>query len=231
MAISIKREIYVIAAINTLIYMALRLCPDTGPQILDNVALNCSPGSWTERPWTLFSYMWVHIDGIHLAANIVGLTLYGNIALRYTHPAICAIIFLLGGMAGGSAAYSIGNEYMLIGSSAGVTALMGAVTVARPRVTVMRIPLSSLTAAIIITDIISATHIGYNALVSHIGGFSAGIVAGAIVEWFRRREKSRKDNAIAWRTLTDSLQRLEQSGFESLSAEQQHRIINSTDIK
>lgn len=231
MAISIKRDIYIIAAINTLIYMALRLYPDTGPQILDSVALNCSPESLSERPWTFLSYMWVHIDGIHLAANIAGLILYGNLAIKHGSSALCVTILFTGGIAGGLAAYAIGGEYMLIGLSAGIMALMGAVTVARPRLSVKRVPLSSITAAIIITDIISATGIGYNALASHIGGFSAGIAAGAIAGWIRQREKNRKDSAMAWRALAESFEQLEQSGFESLSAEQQHRIINSSKIK
>jgi len=87
------------------------------------------------KPWTLFSYMWVHAnlgdDLFHIIFNMMWLWTFGQFFLRYHTNKQLLILFICGGIAGGLAFLGLSDGY-LIGASGAIFALVAAVAVRQP---------------------------------------------------------------------------------------------------
>ncbi|WP_421694891.1 rhomboid family intramembrane serine protease [Aestuariivirga sp.] len=83
------------------------------------------PGS---QYWSLFTYMLLHADWMHLLFNCLWLLIFGTPAARYLGTsrflALCVISGLVGGLC--SLALHWGQEIIIIGASGAVSGLLGA---------------------------------------------------------------------------------------------------------
>lgn len=61
---------------NTVIHL-LRLTLFTAPGVI--AAMSLDPSAGLSRPWTLLTYMFLHRDLFHLAANMLGLYVFGSV--------------------------------------------------------------------------------------------------------------------------------------------------------
>jgi membrane associated rhomboid family serine protease len=69
--------------------------------IVDYFALPANPESLLSRPWTLLTYMFLHIDFFHVLFNMLWLYWFGKIFLEFLKSRQLLLIYLLGGMSGG----------------------------------------------------------------------------------------------------------------------------------
>ena len=69
--------------------------------IVDYFALPAKPESLISRPWTLLTYMFLHIDFFHVLFNMLWLFWFGKIFLEFLKSRQLLLIYLLGGMSGG----------------------------------------------------------------------------------------------------------------------------------
>ncbi len=94
------------------------------------------------KPWTLFTYMFLHFDFLHILFNILWLYWLGKIFLFYFNSKQLVGIYILGGLAGGIfflAAYNLFPAFTemvvfsrLLGASASVIAIVIAVAMWAP---------------------------------------------------------------------------------------------------
>jgi membrane associated rhomboid family serine protease len=69
--------------------------------IVDYFALPAKPESLLIRPWTLVTYMFLHIDFFHILFNMLWLYWFGKIFLEFLKSRQLLLIYLLGGLSGG----------------------------------------------------------------------------------------------------------------------------------
>jgi membrane associated rhomboid family serine protease len=69
--------------------------------IVDYFALPANLGSLLSHPWTLLTYMFLHIDFFHVLFNMLWLYWFGKIFLEFLKSGQLLLIYLLGGISGG----------------------------------------------------------------------------------------------------------------------------------
>ncbi|WP_163716439.1 rhomboid family protein [Mangrovibacterium lignilyticum] len=110
--------------------------------ILPWLALPADVSVLATRPWTLFTYMFLHFDFLHILFNVLWLYWMGRIFLTYFDPKKLLAIYILGGLAGGVfflLAYNLFPAFSdivqfsrLLGASASVLAIIAAVATYAP---------------------------------------------------------------------------------------------------
>ncbi|HEX54940.1 MAG: rhomboid family intramembrane serine protease [Candidatus Altiarchaeales archaeon] len=163
--------------------------------ILNNFAL--IPEFIIEKPWTIITSIFLHADAWHLFLNMFVLYFFGLYLERLVGERNFLRTYFIGGICA-SAAYLITSFFFdipppsvpAIGASGAVFAVMGALVVLRPRLTILvnfffPMPLwmwAMIYTFIALTDML--TTMGGVAHNAHLGGLIAGIYLG---NKFKRR--------------------------------------------
>lgn len=187
--IVINVSIFLLLAVINLITKLFKLPPSF--QILDYIGVPSDPSLLLKRPWTLLTYMFIHVDILHILLNMLFLYWFGQIFLSYFNAKNLGSLYVLGGLAGAilyilafnTIPYYIdmGNLPM-IGASASVTAIMFAAAFYNPRTEVnlffiWRIKIIYIAIFIFIIDFISlASDSNPGGHVAHIGGAILGYI-------------------------------------------------------
>lgn len=90
----------------------------------------------TSLPFGLFSHLFIHVGAQHLLSNIIPLVIFAFVLESVATAFDVALVFFLSGVAA-SLVFSILNPGVaLVGSSAGVSGIMGAAALVKPRVSI-----------------------------------------------------------------------------------------------
>jgi membrane associated rhomboid family serine protease len=125
-----------------LVFVGYKLSGSDGSLMLNWLALPASFELFIHRPWTIFSYMFLHFDLLHILFNVLWLYWFGRIFLEYHNQEKLLSLYLIGGIVGGITymlAYnlipflhkSIFNV-QLLGASASVIAIVIAIAIYVP---------------------------------------------------------------------------------------------------
>lgn len=114
-----------VLAVATLIALALGPSSDLGVLLRAGamVRSRVDAGEW----WRLVSCVFVHVGGVHLAVNVIGLYFLGRVAEELFGGARTVAIFGLAGLAGSLASYAASPALVSAGASGGILGLLGAV--------------------------------------------------------------------------------------------------------
>lgn len=168
-------------------------------------------------PWTIFSYMFVHANLMHLFFNMLWLYFFGHFFLRWFQQRQFYIVYIGGGILGGLfylLGYNLLPYYetridfsLLAGASAAILSLTLALAFYRPDEEVHlfmlgRFKLKWLAVAMIVIDLLSLTGENAGGSLSHIGGALFGLAAGL---YYRRFGMWQSDNS--WNTIKENLGR------------------------
>ena len=146
------------------------------------LAVTADVSSLILKPWTLFTYMFVHEEFLHLLFNMVWLYWFGQIFLRYFNEKKLISLYLLGGLSGAILyilafnAFTIYNPAIpMIGASASVIAIVLAISFYIPDHTINlmfigSVKLKYIAVATIIIDILSITSSNAGGHIAHLGG-------------------------------------------------------------
>lgn len=147
-------------------------------------------------PWTIFSYMFVHVDFLHIIFNLLALYWFGKLFLQYLSQKQLVGVYILGGITGALVYILTLNTIpyfsvlrhssYLIGTSASVMAIIFTVVAHYPDDNI-RIPLIGniklkyIGLAVFLLDVmgVSATDLG--GTMAHIGGAAFGLVYGILL--------------------------------------------------
>ena len=158
---------------------------------IENISFPLSLHGFLFKPWTLITYMFVHIELMHLFWNMVTLFWFGQILTNFTDSKKIIPLYLLGGIAGGIITILLVNlipdfnifiGLPLVGASAGVTAIIIAAAALVPnyQLNLMFIgPVKLIYVAlfVIFIDVLSVTsfnNVGGN--IAHLGGALMGFI-------------------------------------------------------
>lgn len=142
-------------------------------------------------PWTVFTYMFVHLDLMHILFNMLWLFFFGGMFLRWFNPRQLGGLYVIGGLFGAlfyAMAYNllpafIGVDASLKGASASILALGIAVAFYRPDEPVSlfllgTIKLKWLAIAMVVMDVLSLNGSNAGGSIAHLGGAVAGLLFG-----------------------------------------------------
>jgi membrane associated rhomboid family serine protease len=165
------------------------------------------------RPWTIFTYMFVHFDFLHILFNMLWLYWFGKIFLLFFNGRQMGGLYILGGIAGGLLfilSYNIfpffdgasGNTF-LVGASASIMAIVFAVSFYQKDYTINllllgRVKLIYLAIGVLLLDVIAITSENTGGHIAHIGGALLGIL-------FADRYRKGKDLTASMNRLIDRL--------------------------
>ncbi|MBI9055389.1 MAG: rhomboid family intramembrane serine protease [Bacteroidales bacterium] len=134
------------------------------------------------KPWTLFTYMFVHEDFLHIIFNLLWFYWFGQIFLKYFNEKKLISLYILGGLAGAVLyilafnAFSIYNPSIpMIGASASVIAIVVAISFYIPDHTINLmfigpVKLKYIAIGSVIIDILSITSSNAGGHIAHLGG-------------------------------------------------------------
>ena len=119
--------------INILIWVVVRLTfvgyklsGADGSVILSWLALPASFQLLLTRPWTVFTYMFLHFEFLHILFNVLWLYWFGRIFLEYHNERKLLSLYLFGGLSGGLAYMLSYNLIPVFGDSIFTSQLLGA---------------------------------------------------------------------------------------------------------
>lgn len=147
--------------------------------LVEWLGLDSSFPSLLKKPWSIFTYMFVHLRFFHLLFNMIMLYIIGDFFYRYFGDKAFARFYFLGGIAGGLLFLLVDliyDEYsLLMGASAAIYAVLFAMVAYQPDLKVRMFfvsePIKLLYVAIgfiALGFVMSADNFGGN--ISHVGG-------------------------------------------------------------
>lgn len=134
-----------------------------------------------ERPWTVFTYAFLHGSFSHLFFNMFALVMFGLILESIVGYKKFLIIFFLSSIASGIVTTFFYSS--VVGASGAIFGIIGVLGVIRPKMSVLvfGVPLPMIVAVIIwaIFDLLGVFYPGSNvAYFGHLGGLVFGLAVG-----------------------------------------------------
>jgi membrane associated rhomboid family serine protease len=158
-------------------------------QVLDYITLPSSFTAWAQKPWTLVTFMFAHVDVWMLISNLLWLGAFGYIFQDLTGNGQIIPIYLYGGMAGGVVfllACNLvpgmkGAHLELLGANAGIMAIAVATTMVAPDYRIFPmlnggIPLWILTIIFVAVDVAGLGISPFPYHLSHLAGAAMGFL-------------------------------------------------------
>jgi len=148
-------------------------------------AVPADPGALMEHPWSIFTYMFLHEDFLHLLFNMIVLYFSGRIFMEYLNDRKLLTTYILGGIAGAVFYIAAFNFFpvfdesisvsVALGASASVLAILIAVATYVPDYSVIllffgRIKLKYLVLVFILIDLLSIKQGNAGGHIAHLGG-------------------------------------------------------------
>jgi membrane associated rhomboid family serine protease len=155
------------------------------------LAVPASLGNLLYRPWSLFTYMFVHAGFFHILFNMLWLYWIGQIFQEYLGSKKLVAVYFLGGLAGAFMYILAFNIFPLfrsnldtsfaVGASASVLAVVVGAATLLPNFTIRlflfgNVPLKYLALAMVIIDLLSASGSNAGGHFAHLGGAVFGFV-------------------------------------------------------
>ena len=150
-----------------------------------------SPALLIQRPWTLITYMFVHVDFLHILFNMLWLYWFGKIFLQFFTGRQFGGLYLMGGIAGGAFFMFAYNTFpylkqlpvtsFLAGASASVMAIVFAVSFYQKEykinlLLIGQVKLIYLAIGVLLIDILAITSENSGGHIAHIGGALSGML-------------------------------------------------------
>jgi membrane associated rhomboid family serine protease len=188
------------------------------------------------RPWTLFTYMFLHAGLGHIFFNMLGLVFFGpRLEQRVGGPTFVKL-YLLAGLGGALFSILFAPQYPVVGASAAVQGVLMGFAMFWPRVRILIYFVLPVEAWLLVLGyVILSFSYGVGgardgiAHFAHLGGLLTGFVYLRWVEWHRgaaRREFQRKVQDTPSAALSDgpALQRWEAIDLKLLHELNRHEV-------
>ncbi|MDR3262168.1 MAG: rhomboid family intramembrane serine protease [Tannerella sp.] len=190
----LTKLIYINVGIFLVIRLAmviLTLFQAEGAHFLVYLQMPSSPELLLYRPWTLLTYMFLHVDFLHILFNMLWLYWFGRIFLLFLNERQLGGLYVSGGIAGAVLfllAYNVfpyfrneAGPSFLMGASASVMAIVFAVSFYQKNYEISllflgRIKLIYLAWATFLIDLLSVASTNAGGHIAHLGGALFGIL-------------------------------------------------------
>ena len=141
------------------------------------------------RPWTIFTYMFIHKDFFHLLFNMMWLNMFGKILLENFSNKQVFNLYILGGIVGAFIyliLYDVffvtyGESIPMIGASASIMSIVFAACVFQPNREIMLMLLGSvklifIALGVLVFDLIGLSGTNAGGSIAHLAGAILGII-------------------------------------------------------
>jgi len=159
-------------------------------KVMQYLMISAEPSKLITRPWTLFTYMFVHQNLLHILFNMLWLFWFGKIFLQYLTEKQLLSTYLLGGLAGAIFYLILLNlmpwlsDYLnssMMGASAAIMAIVIAISFYVPDYTMYLlfigpVKLKYIALFSIIMDVLMIASYNAGGHIAHIGGAVYGFV-------------------------------------------------------
>ncbi len=179
--------------INIAVFLAVKLIGtfitllqlNTGFSFVTWFAVPADLNNLIFKPWTIFTYMFLHQDFLHILFNMLWLYWFGMIFLHYFDNKKLLSVYIVGGLAGAALYILSFNIFPLfdqvlpmsyaLGASASVIAIVIAISVYAPNHTINLlffgpVQLKYIAAFSIVLDILSIASSNAGGHIAHLGG-------------------------------------------------------------
>ena len=178
---------------TSLVTIFLQLFNRSIANMFDMLALPASFPRFITQPWSLFTYMFMHADFLHILFNMLWLYWFGSLFLLFFSARHLRGVYILGGIIGGlfyMVSYNIFplfqpaiNGSIMVGASASILAIVTATAYREPNYPIRlllfgTIRLKYLALAVVIIDMMQAASGNAGGHIAHLGGALAGILFG-----------------------------------------------------
>jgi membrane associated rhomboid family serine protease len=158
--------------------------------VVDYLALPANTASLVARPWTLLTYMFLHLDFFHFLFNMLWLFWFGKIFLEFLKSRQILWIYFLGGLSGGILYVIFYNIFpvfeksldlsVALGASASVMAIVTAISVYVPGYTINmlflgRVKIFYIALFLFVLDFFMIRSNNAGGHIAHIGGAIFGL--------------------------------------------------------
>lgn len=179
--------------ITSLLGVVMTLFKSSASPILRLFELPASVGKFITQPWSLFTYMFMHADFMHILFNMLWLYWFGSLFLYFFSAKHFRGLYIFGGICGGllyMLAYNLFPYFrdsvdfsVLLGASASVLAIVVATAYREPdfKVNLLflgAIRLKYIALFMVLTDLIFITSDNGGGHIAHLGGALAGLWFG-----------------------------------------------------
>jgi len=152
--------------------------------------LGFNPASFSSRPWTIITSLFIHGGFWHIIANMITLYFFGRNVLKLVGENKLLAVYFIGGIVGNILFLLLASPFAVaVGASGAVFALGGALAVMRPklRVLVFPIPVPLPLWVVVIGASVILSFVPNIAWQAHLGGLIVGLLAGYFVRRGVRR--------------------------------------------
>ena len=196
----------VLLIINLLVFVVIQLhllklyvtgAKASGPLGEDlMLAANSSFDVMQQRPWSLITHLFAHLQPGHFLFNMIALYSMGKLFMTMVLPKKIWLVYLLGGISGyllfmlsfaGSNVLNAGRDHSILGASSAVMAIVTATAIIQPRRIVylfnaVRMELAWLAILLAVLDLASIRNgINSGGHIGHLGGALFGLLYGLLV--------------------------------------------------
>lgn len=187
------------------------------------------------RLWTVVTYMFTHVDFLHLVVNMLWLMIFGRMVEYYHGPRRLTGLYLASGVAGAAAfiicnAIAPGMHHIMYGASCAVIGIIGYVAVSSPHWHIGLLllgPVKILWVAVAAIILFVVLEPSVYVSIAHAAGLIAGIGYGLWLRYpgLRTRRGRQAAHNIGDEALLDSLlDKVNRSGYSSLSPAQRQQL-------
>jgi len=185
---SLNKIIY----LNVIVFLVFKVCTSilflfeiNTIELLNKFYLPADINLIKLQPWSIFSFMFIHSNFIHLIFNMLWLYFIGNIFLQWLNNKHLIYIYILGGISGGLF-FILGYNYfpvlqknientLALGASASIFAIMMAISIYKPNHKIQipfinKIKLKNITIFLTIFYVVSLSGGNTGGYLAHIGG-------------------------------------------------------------
>lgn len=179
--------------VTSLISILLQLFNRSADNVFDLLALPASLTRFVAQPWSLFTYMFMHADFLHILFNMLWLYWFGSLFLTFFSAKHLRGVYVVGGIAGGlfyMLSYNVFPLFqstvagsIMVGASASILAIVTATAYREPNYPIRllllgTIRLKYLALGVVVIDMMQATSGNAGGHIAHLGGALAGILFG-----------------------------------------------------
>ena len=195
----------ILIAVNTIVWLGITflsvllwLYTKTGQgesslfnDLINYLSLPASVSQLVKQPWSIISYMFLHVDFFHILFNMLWLYWFGKIFLDYLNGRQLLWVYLLGGLTGGVFfigaynifpvfAVSIPHAYAL-GASASIMAIVAAIASLIPEYTlnlmfIGKVKLKHIAIFTVVIDFLLIKSDNPGGHIAHLGGMAWGLI-------------------------------------------------------
>ncbi|MDA3852643.1 MAG: rhomboid family intramembrane serine protease [Bacteroidales bacterium] len=206
------RIIYVNVAVFVVAKLLSVLITVTGPQesgtgfIMNWFAIPSMIPELIIKPWTIFTYQFLHLDFLHLIFNILWLYWFGKLFLNFFTRRQILNVYIWGGL-WGAIFYLLSYNFLpyfqhnglsgqMLGASASILAIVVATAAAAPNeeihlALIGKIKMKYLALAVVLIDLMSVTSSNAGGHIAHLGGAFAGY-------WFATEYLKKNRDMTSW---------------------------------